>query len=326
MTVDEFAAEWHNDCTYIEAVTSGSTGAPKTIKLSKKDMIASALATNEFFNLKEGDNFICPIDFKYIGAKMMYVRAQIAKGNVLALPASNVFRFDETAHLLALVPSQVDNLVENPDLICRTKHLIIGGAALSEIRAERLIKAGIDAYVTYGMTETASHVALAKVGHDVFTALTGVSFEKDQRDCLIINMLDRDSSRVVTNDIVELLSPHSFKWLGRYDNIINSGGIKIIPELIESAVKSILNSIHFQYSDVAVVKGESEKWGEKAVCLIETSRQLGEEDVKVLKADLKLSLDDPRKCPDKILCVKELPRTANGKIDRLSENLRKFAT
>lgn len=313
MTAKEFALIWHDDNPWVEVQTSGSTGKPKTLRLSKHDMLMSAEATNAFFGLGKNANYVCPMDFKYIGARMMLVRADVVGGKLIALSPSNQFWFDEVADLLAIVPSQVDCLLASPALIARTRNVIIGGAPLDDERTNALLKAGINAFSTYGMTETASHVALAKVGDSIYHALPGITFKTDGRGCLVINAPGRDNDTIVTNDIAEVLTPTSFLWLGRFDNVINSGGVKIHPEEVEGVVGLALKELKIPFSEVAVTGLPSGKWGCEAACLIATDAIV---DVAAVSAKVRPMLSDTKKCPRKWQIVNELPHTANGKIAR----------
>lgn len=314
MTAAEFVKEWLDPQPFVEAMTSGSTGAPKKIRLYKSDMIISAEATNSFFGLGKDSTFVCPMDFRYIGAKMMAVRAMCANGKLVEAEVSNRFTFDGNADLLAVVPSQVDHLLQEKEMLSRVRHLLIGGAKLSRKREEALMRAGVEAYVSYGMTETASHVALRRIGEPVYNALNGISFEKDERGCLVINMPERNVKKVVTNDIVELVSEKSFEWLGRYDNIINSGGLKIAPHTLESKIESVLD--HFGLADnrFAIIGRDDEKWGEKVVCVIEgcSNEALA---VSLLSAMKEKMSDDPRLCPKEVIFIPKFPITSNDKID-----------
>lgn len=308
MTITEFEQEWHNDSIFINARTSGSTGSPKAIRLLKSDMKASAIGTNTFFGLGSGAVLACPLDFDYIAAKMMVVRADVAGGLVAAIPPSNSFHISYAIDLLAIVPSQADCLLRHPEWASAIKNVIIGGAPLSRERADALVDAGFNCWQTYGMTETCSHVALRRLETLEYTALPGVTFSVDERGCLIINAPYFAARRFVTNDIVTLLSPTSFVWHGRYDNVINSGGIKIHPEELEAEIKDSL-SPDFEFY---ITGRADEKWGQVVVMVAEA-------DAKVLvevERQLSNTLDHKR-LPRSYESVKALPRTANGKLKRI---------
>lgn len=308
MTIEEFEQEWLNDKPYINANTSGSTGTPKAIRLLKSDMKASARATNTFFGLGQGSVFACPLNFDYIAAKMMFVRAQEAGGSVIAIPPSNDFDISYKIDLLAVVPSQVECLLNHPHWASSIKNIIIGGAPLSDERAKSLLEFGYNCWQTYGMTETCSHVALRALGENEYKAMPGVSLSIDNRNCLIVNAPHLSGSEFITNDVVDLSSDKSFVWQGRFDNVINSGGIKIQAEALESKIRSLL-SPQFEFY---IVGRPDKKWGEAVTMVAETTTK----NLAIVEEQLR-NLLEHKFVPKYYEAVTEIPRTANGKIKRL---------
>jgi O-succinylbenzoic acid--CoA ligase len=302
VTVDEFIAQWHDSNDFVVAHTSGSTGAPKEIRLKKEAMRQSATATNAFFRLTERSHYVCPLSPDYIAGKMMVVRSLMSGGSLEMLVPSNSVRLTRRADLLAIVPSQVESILSQAEM-CGA--VIVGGAALSAQSRQRLIDAGINAWESYGMTETCSHVALRRVGTDIFCSLPGIRFSADSRGCLIVDAPKLVSSPLVTNDVVELISDSQFRWLGRADHVINSGGIKIHPEQLEAEIAKAIPEMPEFY----IVGAPDDKWGNVPVLVHEGSAPL---DLATRLAD---SLDH-RQLPRKVVAVKSLPRTSNGKILR----------
>lgn len=246
---------------FLRAHTSGSTGMPKPIELPRDEVLQSAAATNQFFGIDSGSVLVCPLSADYIAGKMMIVRAWLAGCRLQMLPPSNTPLKDYSGPditLLPIVPSMTEGLLEN--LPVGIEHVIVGGAAPTDAQEARLARAPFHAWATYGMTETCSHVALrditAREGH--FTALPGISFGVDERGCLVIN------DRFVTNDVVELLSPTRFVWLGRADNVIVSGGLKLHPEQLEARMRPLLPSDTLFY----ISSRPSERWGREAVIVL----------------------------------------------------------
>ena len=263
---ENFIREWNGPHPYVIARTSGSTGTPKEIRLLKSDMRASARATIEFFGLDCSSRLHLPLSPDYIAGKMQIVRA-LEAGAVLSVePPSNrplaasVMKDIDRISLLPVVPSQIPGLLES-GLAGRIDNLIIGGAPLSETDEQRIIGSGIRAFATYGMTETCSHVALRQLGSEYFTALPGFSFTADNRGCLAIASSTLSFGNLITNDIVDLISPTSFRWIGRFDNVINSGGLKISPEEIEKKIAPLIPAGATFY----LTSRRSERWGEELV-------------------------------------------------------------
>lgn len=308
MNLQEFNSEWCNCEPYIMAHTSGSTGTPKPIQLLKSDMEASAHATNMFFGLKQGAVFACPLDYGYIAAKMMAVRAEIAKGTLIEMPASNSFNITQHIDLLAIVPIQVKCLLKNKHWASKVQNIIIGGAQLPHDDAQALLNAGYKCWQTYGMTETCSHVALKAVDESWYTALPGISFSIDNRNCLIIKAQHLSQHTFFTNDIVTLHSATEFEWMGRYDNVINSGGIKIHPEALEAQIHTTLNPPFEFY----ITGRPHPKWGEAVTMIAATTKDI----LETVKDELSKILPH-RYLPKQYIAVKKLPRTNNGKVKRL---------
>lgn len=306
MTYDEFSKEWADDAPCIHAKTSGSTGEPKDIALLKDDMLASARATNAFFGIDSNSVLAIPLTCDYIAGKMMAVRAYDANCRLLVIPPSNEFEIgDDHVDLLSIVPSQAECLISHPDWASRVRAVIVGGAALSLDRQDALAKAGYNIYMSYGMTETCSHVALAKIG-EPFRAMPGISFEVDPRGCLIVDVPCMTIGRVVTNDIVELIDRYTFRWLGRYDNVINSGGIKIFPERLEAEISRYVDV------DYYIVGIPDDKWGQAVQMVV-----AGDESMRAdIENKLKMHLDH-RFLPKNIHFVRMLPRTNTGKVKRM---------
>lgn len=306
-SLNDFTSQWLSDSDYIVAHTSGSTGKPKEILLPKADMRVSARATIERFSINSASIIGAPLSINYIAGKMMWVRAYEAGCKLLDMPVSNEVTVNCDIDLLAIVPSQVESILSQADAPRRIKNLIIGGAPLNDSLRRELTAKGFNAFMTYGMTETCSHVALSKVseGDNLFEAMPGISFSSDSRGCLVINAPQYSFKQLVTNDIVNLVSPTSFIWIGRHDNIINSGGIKISPEQLENSIKKFINK------DFYIVGEPDDKWGQVAVMVFEGHRDEETEILQSMRENL-----DHRLCPKKAIAVDKLPKTSNGKIQR----------
>lgn len=308
VTYDRFMAEFDNDLPYVEAHTSGSTGSPKVIRLSKDDMTASAKATNRYFGISSDSILATPLSAGYIAGKMMAIRAKVAGAGFIPLKVSNNFTLPSQAvDLLAVVPSQTDCLLANPGYACAIKNVLVGGAPLDASRARALVDAGYAVYESYGMTETCSHIALRRVGQPCFEAMPGITFDVDSRGCLVAHVPHLSIGQVVTNDMVRLEGEQAFEWLGRYDNVINSGGIKIHPEQLEGQIRALGITQPFY-----IVAHTDRKWGQVPAMVL-----CGSEEDAVTAATLLQSKIDRRMMPRTIVAVERLPLAQNGKIKRL---------
>lgn len=316
-----FIEEYFNELPYVVAHTSGSTGKPKEIHLLKSDMKASAKLTNEQFGLSSDSVFYLNLSPSYIAGKMMIVRALELSAKLFEEKPSNTplanYNSNERISLGAFVPSQIKYLINNPEKLVIFDNIIIGGGKIPNRLERWLAEQGIRAFNTYGMTETCSHVALAPVGTtpQPFTALGNISFSLDDRDCLVIHAPHFSQKEIVTNDIVNLLSPTEFFWCGRIDNVINTGGLKVFPEEIEPIIGEVITNVRF-----FVTSQPSEKWGEELVLALEyTTMQDDEQKTGEIRPDFieKLRLKLPSHAiPRKYIAVKHFKETTTGKIIR----------
>ncbi|MGQ3089173.1 AMP-binding protein, partial [Flavobacterium sp.] len=230
--VGDFVLDWFDQNSFIEMQTSGTTGAPKRIRVDKQAMVNSAIATGEFFGLRSGIKVLHCLPTQYVAGKMMLVRAFILGWDMdLVAPGSNPLERNETEYdFAAMVPLQAEHSLGKLHMV---KKLILGGAKVSQALSEKLSALSTEIYETYGMTETITHIAAKRVGEEAFTVLPNVNISKDERNCLVIDPYKICDEPVVTNDVVDIVDESHFIWLGRHDNVINSGGVKLFPEQIE---------------------------------------------------------------------------------------------
>jgi o-succinylbenzoate---CoA ligase len=296
-----FILNWFDDKPHLEVTTSGTTGAAKIITIQKLAMYHSAIATGAFFDLQPSDKALHCLPMQYIAGKMMLVRAMVLgfEITIVAPSASPLKGIYENYDFVAMVPLQVENSL---DKLSQIKTLIVGGAKINGTLAAKLLGSKANIYETYGMTETITHIAAKKIQDNAFTVFPAVIITLDQRGCLVINAPNLTLETLETNDLVEITAPNQFIWLGRYDNVINSGGIKLIPEQIEAKLAAKLHQRFF------VAGMLDEVLGEKLVLFIEG------EPVVIPSA----TFDDLSKYekPKAIQFVSQFLETATGKIKR----------
>ena len=276
MSLEEFLEEWNNPSPYVHVQTSGSTGAPKPMLVEKQRMLNSARITCDFLGLREGDTALLCMSLDYIAGKMMVVRS-IERGLKLTTVAPSGHPLS-TPHsplsFAAMVPMQVYNSLQVPEekeRLMQIRHLIIGGGAIDDALASALKTFPNHVWSTYGMTETLSHIALRRLnGPDAsewYTPFPSVKVSLNEDRCLVIDAPLVCPSRLVTNDIAELSSGTDpevkFRILGRKDNVICSGGIKIQIETVERQLRP-----HLQ-APFLITKRPDAKFGEAVVLLTE---------------------------------------------------------
>jgi o-succinylbenzoate---CoA ligase len=317
----QFIREWMTGTEQFVLHTSGSTGTPKPIHLTRRQMQASAQATAQALGLQRGHTALVTLDTRFIAGKMMLVRSlETGMHMVVREPGANPLVNlppNLTVDFAALVPYQVETLLESPQAarLGAIGTIIIGGAPLGAAAAQRLAAMPCHAYLTYGMTETISHIALQRLetgnAPGTFHTLPGISIHTDDRGCLVITV-PYLPEQVVTNDRVEIISINEFRWLGRWDNVINTGGFKVNPETLEYQIEKIFH--RFQITNRFFVAGMPDhKLGKKIVLLVE-----GEADEK-----LRLRIDEAIKTiapsverPKAVIFLPGFVMTATHKLDR----------
>ena len=309
--VKGFLAEWNDEKDSVLVHTSGSTGQPKSLWVEKQRMLASACITCDFLRLKEGDTALLCLSPDYIAGKMMIVRAlerglQLISVEPDGHPLKQVPEHVEIT-FAAMVPMQVYNSLQVPEereRLMGIKQLIIGGGAIDDDLAKAMKDFPHAVWSTYGMTETLSHIALRRLSgneaSDHYMPFDGVEVSVNADHCLVIHAPQVCPHPLVTNDLAELAPDgRRFRIIGRRDNVICSGGIKIQIEEMERLLKPYIPA------PFMVTKVKDEKFGEAVVLLsCNSSAPLKEICQSVLP---------PFWCPRHFQTVDSLPTTETGK-------------
>ncbi len=324
MTLEEFLSEWNNGSELLLVHTSGSTGKPKPMWVEKKRMLSSARITCDFLGLKPGDTALLCMSLDYIAGKMVVVRSLERQLQLISVKPSGHPLNEVTGDITfaAMIPMQVYNSLQVPgerDRLCRIKHLIIGGGAIDAALANELRemsrqfreKHGYENAIwsTYGMTETLSHIALRRINGEAasewYVPFDNVSVSLNEAGCLVIEAPQVCAEPLVTNDMAEIKG-RRFRIIGRKDNVICSGGIKIQIEEVEALLKPHLEK------PFMIAKKKDGKFGEIAVLLTEDA------DHKKIEATVRRLLSDGSAThkywiPKEYMHVAHLPLTETGK-------------
>lgn len=320
----DFCYEWLNGKTEFIINTSGSTGNPKPIKLSRDLMIKSAELTGEFLKLKPKDKILIVLPTQFIAGLMMIVRAFVLElemyiYNPSSNPLENIKLLDFS--LTSFVPLQIYEILKNnPNrlkILESIKNILIGGAPINSNIENAIINLNNNIYHTYGMTETISHIALRKINgssrSEYFTTLKETKIDLDARNCLTINSPITSYNTIITNDIAELINSFQFKILGRFDNIINSGGVKIQLEKVEKAISNILFDLNINESFFAYGL-DDEKLNQKLVLFFE-SKEFSSRILEKLKYKMNNTLNK-YEIPKEIFFLEKFIYTPTNKIDK----------
>lgn len=320
-----FCQDWQRGQASFTLRTSGSTGAPKPIELTRSQMTASARLTGETFGLQHGDSALCCLNTAYVAGVMMLVRAmELGLDLTVVEPAANPLdglTEGERFHFGAFVPLQMQAILEkSPEQLHQfngAKAILVGGAAVSERLLERLQNLRAPVFGTYGMTETVSHVAIRRLNGaertETYRLLRGVEAGTDERGCLWVCGGMTDFVAVQTNDVVEFTDFQTFRWLGRFDSILNSGGVKVVPERVEAALEPILREAGFT-GRFFVCGLPDDRLGQRISVVLE-GKPLSTNRLDTVRktAGEKLSRFD---VPRQWNFFEEFPETPTGKIDK----------
>ncbi len=327
----KFKEAWESDQQDFTIHTSGSTGIPKPITFTRTQLIESARLTASTFNLQEGDTAFCCLSVDYIAGMMMLVRAfETGMDLMIVEPNSSPFAgIEKHLYLLnanrgknffAFVPLQMQTILEEDrfmDTLNAAKGIIIGGAGISESLYNEIQKIYAPVYATYGMTETLTHIAIKRINgplqEDFFRVLEGIEIEQDERGCLKIKSKVTDNEWIVTNDIVEIVDKDKFRLIGRFDNIINSGGVKIQLEKIEAAAEQVFEDMQFSGRFFAYGIPDI-KLGQKLILVVESKAPISNGNEIGQRFSEKLPKFE---IPKEIFFVEKMIETPTGKIDKI---------
>ena len=316
-----FGWQWFHGHERFSVPTSGSTGATKTIEVTRQQMLVSVRLTQQALGLTARHMALLCIHPDFIGGKMMLARGfHIGMDMVWVPPAANPLQ--HLAHrpdFIAMVPLQLQTVLEEAPALLEGVHAILVGGAPVSLALEEAIRAQIASpvYSTYGMTETLSHVALRRLnGPEAslnFEVLGDTHISTDERGCLVIRGEITRYEPVVTNDVIALVDDRRFRWQGRYDWVINSGGVKVSPERVEQVVERQW-AVRKPMPRFFVTGVPDERLGERVVLVIESAAAAAEEQQRLLQA---LAAELPRyHAPKEIRYMRTFRETGSGKIDR----------
>ena len=313
--VIDFLAQWYGPQNTITVHTSGSTGPPKPIFLDKQFVAQSAGRTIESFGLAPGQRVLLCLPLRYIAGKLMVIRALLGQLDLCTVDPADNFSFlaqcrDNRFRFAAMVPNQVAKLLDDPVRFEGLDALLIGGSAMPARLETQLKGVPTACFASYGMTETATHIALRRINgpeaSEYFDCLEGIGVGLSEKGCLFIEMPGLDK-RLVTNDLAQLDANNAFKILGRADNVIISGGIKYFPETIEKKLEKAIEQPFF------IGSVPDETLGRRMVLVIETLEDSAIEQgvIQALVTNL-----DRYERPKKIIFKTPFERTQSGKVIR----------
>ncbi|WP_207343376.1 AMP-binding protein [Arthrobacter sp. E3] len=314
--------------------TSGSTGTPKRTLLSVDALAASSVGTA--MALRGEGQWLLALPMNYVAGLQVLVRSMFAGARPWAMDMSGGFTpeaFTEAAHELtdkmrftSLVPTQLTRLLSNPSaetltVLRRFNAILLGGGPINPVLLEAARGAGLNVITTYGMSETCGgcvydgvplegvQLAIREgrvlLGGDVLAtgylgddALTAASFHEEEHDGETVRWYE-------SGDLGELDAEGRLRVLGRADDVIITGGLKVSPSVVTEALHRVQG-----VREAFVVPVPSAEWGQQVAAMVVASCSLPE-----LLAGA-AALVEAHLVPKTVVFVSELPVLATGKPDR----------
>lgn len=319
-----FMKSWIEGKSSFSLTTSGSTGVPKVITIPRKRLEASARLTGSTLGIGAGTTALVCLNINFIAGVMMLVRGMELNWELTIVePSSNpLLLLDEIGFdFIAMAPMQLASIFSDEistKKLATVGKVLLGGAPVSASLLKQIEKLNCEVYLSYGMTETVSHVALRRLNgvgaSEEFRALDEVVLGKDSRGCLWVRGPMTEGEIIQTNDLVRLTASQSFFWLGRADSIINSGGVKIQLDKIDRITEQVLDELSYTSQFFSWYELD-EKLGQKLILIFRTN----EADFDVSKLSRVISERvSAYEVPKHVYFANEFELTASGKVDKIA--------
>jgi O-succinylbenzoic acid--CoA ligase len=317
----DFIKAWKSGQNTFILQTSGSTGQPKPITVTRNQLTASAHMTGRALNLNAGTRALVCLNVAYIAGLMMLVRGiELGWELTVVEPSANPLLNEGSSEFdfIAMVPMQLLEILDHPlttSILEHTGMILLGGAPVSISLQKRIEPLKIPVFQSYGMTETVSHIALKQLNglnaSNHYTFLPDITHGTDERGCLFISGTVTNGAVIQTNDIVAI-SGNQFEWIGRADNIINSGGVKIFLDQVESRIADVFYVLGIANAFFTWHQND-EKWGQKLVLVIEGSVVDFTKEQLTIEIRKKVSAYET---PKDIYFVERFSKTPTDKVDK----------
>lgn len=258
--------------------TSGTTGPSKEIVLSRAQILTSANNTSRYFNIENSSKLLNCLPTDFVSGRLMMARAFVSGAELIWVePSLNPLQNYIDVNFAAFTPAQVFSIMMNKESKAYFKGIdkvIIGGGEISSALENELLDCPNLVFATYGMTETLTHVAVRKIGTDIYQSVySEVVFSANEDGCLVIDLPYINNKSIFTKDLVEIMDDHSFIWKGRLDNMINTGGVKLYPESLE---RKIVDSGMLKQEEFYISSQQDEAFGQIPVIVMLKASNIGD--------------------------------------------------
>lgn len=317
-----FMIKWLEGLEFMNLKTSGSTGITKSICITRSQFELSAKMTGSAFGIGKGAIALVCLNIDYIAGMMMLIRGlELDWELYIVAPSANPFlAFAENVSFdfVAMVPMQLESVLENEaslEYLKNIKMILLGGAPVSVQLIKKIQKTNNSVYLSYGMTETVSHIALRELNPNESTdyqAFSEVEIGIDERGCLNIIGAITNQKLIQSNDMVTITSKNRFKWIGRADNVINSGGIKIVLDQVDLKVGEVFDKLNITHPYFSWYE-EDAVLGQKLILFLEGVSNYELENKIIFELSVVLSKYETHKG---VYFVQNFEKTNTEKIDK----------
>ena len=291
--------------------TSGTTGEPRAVALTRAHFEASAHAGAAVLPVAPEDRWLCCLPVHHVAGLSIFTRCAIFGATVVAEPfdPGRVKALMEAGEvtLASFVPTMLARLREaGLGRAPKLRGVLLGGGPIPDELLEWALGVGLPVMPTYGMTETCSQIATAAPGEKLARPLPGVEIRiTDDGEILARGPMVAADGWLHTGDRGRLTDDDLLEVSGRMDDLIVTGGENVAAREVEDAVRS-----HPAVTDAAVMGVEDAEWGRAIWAFV--VGDVGEADV----IEHGRGLLPGFKVPKGVVVLDELPRTASGKVER----------
>jgi O-succinylbenzoic acid--CoA ligase len=303
--------------------TSGTGGVPKLVQFDRRAIDAAVASSALALEASPHDRWLCCLPLAHVGGLLVLLRSVLLGAPVTVHP-----RFDPEAvaaepdaAFVSLVPTMLVRLLDAGTDLSRYRAILVGGAAVPPVLADRARSEGVNVIETYGLTESCGGVVYdgrplpgteVRIDGDGGIQLRGPTVMRGYLGD------EEATARAFTDG--GWLRPGDAGWIdadgrlrvaGRLDDLINTGGEKVWPAEVEASLQD-----HPGVADVAVVGRPDPEWGQRVVAYVVPADPAAPPSLEELRDHAATSL--PRhKVPRELVLVPDgLPRTASGKVIR----------
>jgi o-succinylbenzoate---CoA ligase len=300
--------------------TSGSTGAPKRVVLSRRAVLASVTATEH--RLGGSGRWVLALPPTYVAGIQVICRSLVAGHEPVVLDSYESLAFSlEPGWFLSLVPTQLHRLLEDPESVAALQGahtILLGGGPIDPAVRRRAAEEGLRVVATYGSAETAGGCVYdgyplegvdVAVGTDGRIRISGpVLFSGYDGDPELTSQVLVDGW-FLTSDAGRIDGDGRLHVLGRVDDVVVSGGVNVPLPAVAARLRA-----HPDMVAAEVVGVPDLEWGHRVVAFVVTTREVSLDEVRDWVAQT-----HPRAwAPREVVVVDELPMLDNGKVDRMA--------